>query len=275
MKKTLLSSIVFSLLFFQINGQFTLTDEMDLGEDRSSHNYQEYSPLGMTPFSIGVYDCNQDSAVNIGMSGVNDSITFDLAVTPNADVVLIKWKYAWFNSGGNGQFTKMVIENSIEESMFSPAPTSIGSDPIGCNLDSNFIYLTNMSAFTADGSIKIKIFDPYSGFVGNSSISRVNAYVSDGNVGISENSLTNQFKLYPNPFNNALTIKTDIDLNKEHYTIRLIDALGKEFKLKSTKNGSMGKANFQLDHLLNGIYFVMIHDKRSGELIWHENVIKK
>jgi hypothetical protein len=270
---TLSVLLLFSFAHFEANAQFTLTDEMNLGEDRSSHNYQEYSPSGSVPLSMGFYDCNGDSAVNIGAGGVNDSITFDLAVDPNSDVILIRWKYAWFNSGSTeNEFPLMVIEDTFEESMVSPSPSSIGSHPFGCALDSHMIYLTSMSAFTADGSIKIKVYDPYPSFAGNSSLSRVNAYVSEGNVGINENLHKQVFSIYPNPFTNSLTITINTS-KEEEYNVKFFDVLGKEYNV-THEISSAGKLEIDTRHLPDGIYFVFIQNSETSERVYSQKIIK-
>jgi hypothetical protein len=255
------------------SAQLVLTDSMNLGEDRSSHNYQEY---GAT-ISMGNYDCSGDSAITVGGNSQFDSIVFELEVPPNTDEVVLSWNYAWFNAGTNeDQFTKMVVENTFEADMVSPGPNAIGSHPVSCELDSHRITFTGLAEHTADGSIKVKIYDPYDGFAGNGSICRVVVFAEtpdDNNTGIQASLAAANLQAFPNPFDAQLTVQsTLVDLTDVR--MQVVDVLGKQCDVRIQKR-TKNELVIRTEGLSSGIYYLNLTDQMNGALLWSEKVIKR
>lgn len=275
MRTTLLLAISWALFVTQSNAQLVLTDGIDLGEDRVSHNYQEYNPAGGGSIKVGPYQCSGDSAINIGANNQYDSITFNLSVRPNVDEIVLRWSYSWFNAGPNkNEFTKVVIEDTFEEPLSSPAPNAIGSHPVACALDSHMIVISNMAAYTADSSIKIKIYDPFPGFEGNASICRMNVYTDNAGVGLHENkALSNGFKAYPNPFTNSLAIRPTFDM-KQQVSLQIVDILGKNHSVAHTKNDK-GVFDLNTEKLPKGLYFVFVKNASSEKVLWSQKLLKE
>lgn len=103
-----------------------------------------------------------------------------------------------------------------------------------------------------------------------------NVYIDNininGPVSIQENSLLNNFSMYPNPANEQVTISFLAE--EDNYKIQLLDVVGKE--VKSLHNGSMGAGDqkyvLDLTNYSSGIYFVSITKGATKEL--HKLVVK-
>lgn len=268
MKKITLLSAFYFLFFSPLMAQLMLSDYIDLGEDRSSHNYQEYG----SSISLSFYACNGDSAITVGSNNQNDSIVFDLSVTPNSNDIMIRWGYAWFNSGSaNDQFTKIVLENTFEDTLASPGPNAIGSHFISCDLDSHQVIFNNVAAYTADGTVKVKIYDPYAGFSGNSSITRVEVY-SDIDTAFSIEENKYELASYPNPFTDEIFISTN-GLLAEDLQVQIVDMFGRIYPVQLLESNS-NQLIIDSRTFKTGVYFISLIDAR-GNVLSRQKIVKR
>ena len=148
--------------------QMVLSDMFDFGEDRTSHSYAEF---GSNIF-IGAYTCQAgaDSTIRVGNGTIGDSIHLTVAVNVNADSVILAFTQPW--SGGSTPpllFVDGVAQGSVPNSL--------------CVFGN--VILTNQQANTADGMLKIKIWDNASGFNMDGQIAFLNVYSNNFLVGIS------------------------------------------------------------------------------------------
>ncbi len=253
MKFFILLITVLAITCAQIKAEYVKTDSIDLGEDRSSHNYQEF---GAT-IKIGTYSCDGDLSISIGANDQFDAIVFYMKVIPNTDRIMVQWNYSWFNAGSNKDlFTKIKIENEFEESLYSPGQNAVGGDPISCSLDSHKLEFSGLSEYTADSLIRVKIFDPYPSFSGNSSICKFIVY-SDPDVTSSTETeyLTDDIRVFPNPSKDYINIKSGNRIQSNFY---LLDMFG--VQVLSGKIGNNEK-RIDISELPVGIYILRIEDK--------------
>jgi photosystem II stability/assembly factor-like uncharacterized protein len=96
-------------------------------------------------------------------------------------------------------------------------------------------------------------------------LDNINIYEVFG-VGIKEN-LTNKFSIYPNPFNNIITIQSR---DKEVKNIKIYNSIG---KLVYKKNDSFNSNQIQLNlnYLANGFYLIKVV---TEEGVFSKNIIK-
>jgi hypothetical protein len=261
MKICLLSVFVIVFCRFNVDAQLVKTDSINLGEDRSSHNYQEFG----SSISMGNYTCSGDSSITLGGNSQDDSIVFEMSVFPNTDEVTISWNYAWFNAGMNkDMFTRIVIENVFEEALYSPGPNAIGSSPIGCDLDSHMLTFSGLSQHTADGSIKVKIYDPYPAFNGNSSISQFHVFADTPPQanGLQNDAFFTELNVFPNPTKGSVYV--EFSDKQASTSLRLYDATGQLVQEQLSTNSS------QVEMELNqpsGFYFLSIESDNQRRVI--------
>lgn len=261
MRYYLLAGVVFTFAFNQARAQFVPSDSMNLGEDRVSHNYQEFG----SSISVGNYECSGDSSITVGANSQDDSIVFELNVLPNTDEVMISWNYSWFNSGPTEDlFTKIVVENAFEEDMISPGPNAIGSHPISCNLDSHRLTFSGLASHTADGKIKVKIYDPYPGFTGNSSICKIIVYSDTPPTpnGVSTDRFASRVSVFPNPTNRSVFI--DIRNPQGASYVRLYSTTGQLLQMQAFNEAS--HVQFDIDQP-SGVYFLSFQSGVHREMV--------
>ena len=83
---------------------------------------------------------------------------------------------------------------------------------------------------------------------------------NDGTVGIDETVTNNNVSIYPNPFNNHVTV-TGLDAN-ENYTVRLTDIAGREiFSRKTLPSGN--QLHLDMPSLSSGIYLLQVQDNKQ------------
>ena len=160
MKKNLLTlSIAFLLTTSIVNAQFFFNDSIDLGEDRTSHNYVEYGSIG-----IGAYKCNStDLSIRVGNGNSGDYIEFDMDVIPNTDTIMIELAVPWAG-GDSSQLSSLTLDGDITG--------SIGNK--GC--DSVILYFDGVSQYTADSSVHIIISDSAASFAMDAQITYMKIY---------------------------------------------------------------------------------------------------
>lgn len=145
MKHFLLLITLFA--FFHGKAQFIATDSLDLGEDSVTHNYTRFGNV-----TVGNYSCGTDKSIRVGLGTSGDSITFNLAVTPNTDSIKIEVVMPWHGGTLN---PKMWIENHFNDTI----------PYLGINsCTATVIKKGGLLSYTGDGSIKVKIMDTLSGF---------------------------------------------------------------------------------------------------------------
>ena len=86
---------------------------------------------------------------------------------------------------------------------------------------------------------------------------------------ISENSLNNHFKIYPNPTPGVITVVSEQDGNTEPYNITIVNSLGKE--IISRENINQNRIGFDLTLQSKGVYYLNIY--RNDLLIGTEKII--
>lgn len=272
MKHYLLLFLSVLFLFKNAQAQYVLTDSIDLGEDRFSHNYVEFNPSGGGTIGIGPYNCNGNLAITIGGNNEGDSIIFYLNVTPNVNEIMVSWNMSWFNAGDNkDMYPKLVIENKIEDELYGSGQNKIGSDPINCNMSLHKLVFKDVTKYTGDGKIKVKIFDSFPGFTGNASICMFKVY-SVSSSGINKHYSFKDVKVFPNPFTNSLVLESS-EINTAEISVQLFDMLGKEYSLELSENN----LNLIINpyNLTKGIYILKISNKITGEILWHHKVNKE
>lgn len=83
--------------------------------------------------------------------------------------------------------------------------------------------------------------------------------LSSINIGINENSLENEFTIYPNPASSILTIKSESGLGRS--TISITDVLGKT--ILETKNDNLYNHTLNIEALSSGVYFLNIRSEKG------------
>jgi len=81
------------------------------------------------------------------------------------------------------------------------------------------------------------------------------------------------FSVYPNPVNDEMAIKYDIQAGNKT-TITLLDVSGKTIDILLNNDASSGQKaiNYSTAHLAQGIYFLKVE---SGDYVKTEKVVKK
>ena len=211
----------------------TLSDFFDFGEDRTSHGYAEFGGI-----AIGAYTCQSfaDSTIRVGNGTMGDSIHFTVAVNVGADSVTLSFTQPWHG----GSTPPLLFVDGIAQ----------GSVPYGglCNFTS--VTLTNQQANTADGLLKIKIWDNASGFNMDGQMSFLNVYSNNFLVGINTPFI---------PKIKMLQGETEISFLNLTQTSQLViyDATGKTVfrKMLSSYDNTAG-----IECLKPGIYFCQIEN---------------
>lgn len=267
--------VLFILMAFftsNVQSQYVVTDSMDLGEDRTSHAYAEYNPSGDGTIKIGVYECNGNKAITIGGNNEGDSIIFYLSVTPNVNEIKVSWNFSWFNAGTNiDMYPQLVIEDKIEGELYSAGQNAVGSDPKSCDMSLHELVFKDVAKYTADGKVKIKIYDAYPAFAGNASICKFKVF-SAGSSNINKHYPPEDVKVFPNPFSNSFVIESP-RLNAEEVNIQLFDVLGNEHTIHVSE--TTNRISIQTENLTKGMYFVKISNKSKGEILWYQKVNKE
>jgi hypothetical protein len=242
-----------------LKAQVVLSDSINLGEDRLSHGMQEYNPGGGNSIKVGFYDCNGDSGIAIGGNNQYDSIVFTLNVVPNVDKVRINWVFSWFNHANDS--TRIVVENDFEKSLYGLGAPAVGSSPLGCDKSTHFLDFEGLSSYTADGKIKIKVYDPGVGFAGNCTMTWMEVLsVISGSVAVDNYGLiADAIKIYPNPADNLL--KIDIPQFNTTTTLSITNANGQMIASRLLDNASADETSLDLSSYDNGIYFYSISNQ--------------
>jgi hypothetical protein len=221
MRTTLASISLVFILNSTIHAQQIATDSLDLGEDQSSHSYQQFGSV-----ALGSYICIDDSTIRVGNGNSGDSIIFELSVTPGSDSVKLEMAMPW---RGGDESPLLWIENFMSDTI--PFVGQADCTPV-------FINFQGLAAYTGDGSVKIKIMDTLGSFNMDGQISYIKIYSDtiSSSVGISNEPGDDQLMVYPNPGNGLFTIKTKKQVKDPYYEI--IDIHGKNIRsgfLEATK----------------------------------------
>lgn len=205
----------------------------------------------------------QSTTINLDLHQ-SASISFDYAFakknSSNNDRLVVKVS----NNCGQTWLTKKSLSGSTFETApntsgnFVPDETQWKTTTISSNSLSNFL----------DSDFRMKfVFESDGG--NNVYIDNINI---SGPVSVQENSLLDEFSMYPNPANEQVTISFFAE--EDDYNIQLLDVVGKE--IKSLHNGYMGTGNqkYILDivDFSAGIYFVSITKGEVKEL--HKLIVK-
>jgi hypothetical protein len=141
-------------------------------------------------------------------------------------------------------------------------------------LDSHQIIFSGLAEYTADSMVRVRIYDPYNGFGGNSSICKFVVY-SDTSVAssIETRNVTAENKVYPNPFIDKFAIQLNSIVTK-NATVQMFDVLGRKIEMNFVRN-SKNEINIDADGLLTGMYYLVITDSKTVDILWSHQVIKE
>ena len=257
--KSLLLVTVMLISSLHLNAQLVLTDFIDLGEDQSSHSYMAYNPNGGNTVQVGAYDCDGNLGINIGGDNIHDSITFYFDVTPNVDMVRIHWVLNWFNNTDG--ITTIVVENNFESELYGNGAALIGSDPLNCDKSTHFLDFTGLSNYTADGQIKIKVYDPGVSWGGNCTISWMEVLSDTTAVASVDNFdvAAHTIKVYPNPADNFLVIQTPEFSSTA--TLSITNINGQKISSRLLDNSFSKETTLDMSSYESGFYFYSITGK--------------
>ena len=96
--------------------------------------------------------------------------------------------------------------------------------------------------------------------IGNEAFKYANQFFN-GTLSTKENNFTDSFEVFPNPFNDNITVKT---LYNESFKIAIYDVLGKKIH---SKNNVLSNKKIDIPNIKSGVYFLKINSKDDKKLL--------
>lgn len=142
----------------------------------------------------------------------------------------------------------------------SPISTNANGDPMDAyyniSLDPDFVggVPPNLNSTSPAFGAGDTIYSPNMGCNPN--------FICSTSIGVKEENLIGQPKVFPNPFNEHFTIKT----NTEKVDLKMFDLLGKEVPV-SILSATLAETNLSIIDIAPGIYFLQISSGNSKKIV--------
>lgn len=246
-----------------LNSQFSFN--LDAIGSTNSNDGQDYGALLVR---AGI---DRDSNGNMGVRGGTSlgidpnegfRIGFDLEEIPSSvSLQLVKVGVDFV-----GQTDKGVIVNRKDTSK----KTTFGAPGItaNVNLSKGFINVENLNIISKGGETDFDLATIFN--TGNEGTFRINSFVFKVSTAVLSDSdyhFNNQIKVYPNPFSNHISIKSDTN-NNEEMQLQLFNILGTKVVDKIIKNAE----KINVSYLKKGVYFLKI---KQGNTNINKKIIKQ
>ena len=207
--------------------------------------------IGTFPLAYG-YDFT-DTTAGTFISGANNG-TFSGNIITSVDA----YGTLTLNDTGNGSFSGAVTRLKTVQNI----NLTIGFLPVGTMVQTTYNYIGEVG-YSELRYTKAVVNIPLLNIT-NQTVTQIEDFVTTLLSTNKENEFINKFKIYPNPVNDILNIKTDN--NQNIIALHLSDINGREII-----NQTSDFENFDIRELQNGIYFLKIDTDKGS---FAEKIIK-
>uniref|UniRef100_UPI00404A099B M14 family zinc carboxypeptidase n=3 Tax=Gelidibacter sp. TaxID=2018083 RepID=UPI00404A099B len=158
------------------------------------------------------------------------------------------------NPANNGEVT--FTNTSLDSNSYS---WDFG-DGTGTSTDANPVY-----SFASSGTYDVQLTATNPDCGDDVIIIQVNVTLET--LGLNENTLNN-VTIYPNPFDNSITIKLPIGLQSNNFSVELLDISGRVIYNTTTSNAIQGDIQLSnLNTLAAGSYFIKLKDNQTSQTV--------